>query len=569
MFKRLLAHKFFWPALLLLFIVPTYTFLLKPGLYWNMHDDMQLIRQYEMDKCLKDGQIPCRWTPDLGFGYGYPLFNFYPPLPYIVGESIHLLGFNLIWSVKISIIILIIASALAMYALGGRLVGPIGGFLAGLAYSFAPYHAVNIYVRGAINEAWASLFFPLIFLFSYEFFRFKTKTRYLFLLSLSWSGLLLSHNPMALTFAFFFIPWCLYVYFHFYKKILFKPIFRLSLAGLLALGLSAFYTLPVLFESKLVQIDSMFQNYYHFSVHFVSLRQLFLSQYWGDGPSVWGAYDGMSFALGPIFWLIPLILLFYFLYLSFKKKTRHYFLPILIVLLALTATFMAHERSAFLWLWLKPIQKIQFPWRFLNHSLFLFSLAFAFIPRAWATFSQKTLNLLAPLLGVVIVLLNYKFFFPVVFGPLTIQEKFSGLAWTNQVTSGIYDYLPKTASTAAKTAAKTIIDEVDPPKTDYELLSYEKGSDWWLFNLKNGTPARFTLASLYFPNFEVTDNFKPLTLSVEPLLGRIVLELPSGEHQLYLKLQNTPIRNLGNSLSLFSWILLNLYFIRSLWLKLK
>ena len=81
MLKRFFHSSFFWPVLLLVLIIPTFSFLIKPGLYWNMHDDMQLVRQLEMDKCLKDGQIPCRWTPDLGYGYGYPLFNFYPPLP--------------------------------------------------------------------------------------------------------------------------------------------------------------------------------------------------------------------------------------------------------------------------------------------------------------------------------------------------------------------------------------------------------------------------------------------------------------------------------------------------------
>ena len=54
--------------------------------FFSHHDDVQVIRLYEMDKCIKDGQIPCRWVPDLGGLYGYPIFNYYAPLPYYFGE---------------------------------------------------------------------------------------------------------------------------------------------------------------------------------------------------------------------------------------------------------------------------------------------------------------------------------------------------------------------------------------------------------------------------------------------------------------------------------------------------
>jgi len=41
--------------------------LLRSG-YYPMHDDMQAIRLMQMDKCVKDMQIPCRWVPDMGYG---------------------------------------------------------------------------------------------------------------------------------------------------------------------------------------------------------------------------------------------------------------------------------------------------------------------------------------------------------------------------------------------------------------------------------------------------------------------------------------------------------------------
>ena len=69
--------------------------LFKAG-YFSIHDDLQVGRLYEMDLCFRDGQIPCRWVPDMGYGYGYPLFNYYPPLPFYFGELVHAAGFSII-----------------------------------------------------------------------------------------------------------------------------------------------------------------------------------------------------------------------------------------------------------------------------------------------------------------------------------------------------------------------------------------------------------------------------------------------------------------------------------------
>jgi hypothetical protein len=566
MLAKIFKSRFFWPILLVVLIVPTFTFLLKPGLYWNMHDDMQMIRQLEMEKCLKDGQLPCRWTPDLGYNYGYPLFNFYPPMPYFVGQIFRTFSFTYVGTVKMTALVLIVLSSLAMYLLASSLTEPLGGFLATLFYTYAPYHAVNIYIRGAMNEAWATLFFPLIFYFSKKLLTTKLNTTNLILLSLSWAGLFLSHNPMALTLTLFFAPWCLFWYLKNNHQFNLKPILSLIASGFFALALSAFFTLPVLFESKLVQIESMFQNYYHYSVHFVSLKQLFLSTFWGDGPSVWGTFDGMSFAIGTLYWLVPSTMAILFIYLSIKAKSwKKYLLPLMIIVLAYMATFLTHERSSFVWAILSPIQKIQFPWRFLNHSLFLFSLSFAFLPLLAKKMSPKLGYTVIPIIVLAVVTLNYKYFFPVTFGPITDEQKFSGLAWNNQITSGIYDYLPKTASTAAKAKAKEIIDSVDPSTTEYQLVNYQKGTDWWLFNLKNETPAKFTLSALYFPNFLLFDNQQPLKFEVEPLLGRITVDLEPGTHQIYLKLYNTPIRSISNCISLLAWIFTFVYFIQRLW----
>ena len=562
--------------ILIVAIIPTFYSLLKQD-YYVMHDDTQMIRQLEFEKCLKDGQIPCRWSPDLGYEYGYPLFNFYPPLPYIVGQFYRTLGFSFMNSVKLSAATQIILSTIFMYFLAKSLFGRIGGLFSAIFYAYVPYHALNIYVRGAYNEAWAAVFFPLIFYFSYKLIK-TSKTKNVIGLALAYSGLFLSHNPMLLTFTPFFIAWTLF-WLIIEKKITFSkkiinqlPLFtKFLFSGLLSLSLTAFFVLPMIFETKYTQIQSMFQGYYHYSVHFVSLFQLFISNFWSDGASVPGPNDGLSFMVGYLHWTIPLLIVIFCLYLLIKKKpiSNKIIISIFLSFLGLFSIFMAHNKSTFLWQIFTPVQKIQFPWRFLNNTAFLLSLSVGVLPFVFHKYiNKKTSIIISFLFIVVLFLLNFTYFKPLQSYSITDDQKFSGGNWTSQIASGIYDYLPKTANQPAKTAAIPYITKVDPKNSIINLSGQKKGTDWLFFNLFLNQDSKITISQLAFPEFQITDKGQKIDYQIEPEMGLMVLNLKAGEHQIYVKLKNTPIRTIANYISLFAWLGLILYSFKPLWKKL-
>jgi len=576
MLVKLIKNRFFIPVLLFILTIPAFFALLKPG-YYNMHDDMQMIRQLEMEKCLKDGQIPCRWSPDLGYEYGYPLFNFYPPMPYIVGQVYRTFGLSFVTSAKMIAVTQIILSTAFMYLLATEIFGPIGGILSALFYTYAPYHALNIYVRGAYNEAWAAVFFPLIFYFSYKLIK-DGKYKNIIGVALGYAGLFLSHNPMVLTFTPFFLAWCLF-WLILDKKIVFSKkifkqiplFFKFLFSGIFALSLTAFFTLPVIFEGKYTQVESMFQGYYTWSVHFASINQLFISNFWSDGPSVWGPNDGMSFMVGYLHWIVPLlIVLFSFCLLIRKKKIdQKIILSIFLATLGLFSVFMVHNKSTIIWQIFTPIQKIQFPWRFLNHSAFLLSLSVGVLPFIFEKYiSKKWAIITTSLITVLLMILNLNYFHPITSGPITDEQKFSGKAWNNQITSGIYDYLPKTASTAAKSAATPYVDNINPKEALITMSGQKKGTDWLYFNLFLNQDTKVTISQLAFPNFEITDKGQKVFYEIEPELGRMVINLKTGDHQIYVKLKNTPIRTVSNYISLFAWLGLVFYLLKPLWKKL-
>ena len=220
---------------LVILTLPTYSKLFKTG-FFPMQDDLQAFRVYEMDKCYTDLQIPCRWVPDAGYQYGYPQFNYYPPLPYYLGAGLHRIGFQYIDSVKILFILGYIFSAITLYVLVKTISkDKWAGVIAALVYTYIPYKAVEVYVRGALSEFWAQIFFPLILWAIYKVIK-TGKTKHLIWMSVSIFLLMTTHVLMTMIFvpvAFLWAAFWLY-------QGKWKNLSKIISGGLLGFGLSAF-----------------------------------------------------------------------------------------------------------------------------------------------------------------------------------------------------------------------------------------------------------------------------------------------------------------------------------------
>ncbi|MCX6705964.1 MAG: hypothetical protein NTV24_02555, partial [Candidatus Woesebacteria bacterium] len=374
-------NKLLFPIFIVIFAALLAGRTLLTSGYFKMHDDLQMMRQLEMEKCFLDLQIPCRWIPDMGYGFGFPLFNYYPPLPYLVGELFRVVGFSFVDTAKLVFLISFIFSGITMYFFSKEFFGKVGGVLSSVFYIWAPYRAVDVYVRGAMNEAWAFIWFPVILLFSYKLLTVgqkpgRAKAGLVILLSLSWVGLFLSHNLMVLIFTPIFAIWCLFWLWRFKKPV--SSIKYLVSSSLLALGLTAFFTLPAILEQKYVQVDTLINGYYEYIAHFATLNQLFISRFWGYGPSVWMENDGMPFQVGHIHWILSLIILVVLVVLFLRKKLNPklhttYYILLFFILIGWFAAFMAHSRSTFIWQVIPALKFVQFPWRFLTLVTFSFS----------------------------------------------------------------------------------------------------------------------------------------------------------------------------------------------------
>lgn len=327
--------------IILILSIPAVRYLFVEG-FFGVSDDLHIGWLFEMDRAVKMFQFPPRYVPDLSYGFGYPLFSFVYPLPFYLAELFHLIGFSLVNSMKLVFGFSIPFSMYFMYKLLKNYLTEELSLAGAVLYVYAPYRALEIFVRGSVGEIVAFIFFPIIL--------HSVVNNKPYILAISIAGLVLSHNIMA----YMFMPFLLLLI------ILTKSLW-ISIKGII-LGLlcSIYFWLPAILESKLMKYDTVF-NFYD---HFPALKQ-FITPYWGYGASVPGNYDTMSFYMGAVGLIVAVLGLVLF-FVNYKKiNIDKKAILIWSILVFFISIFMMNFRSAYLWRNIPLLPYFQFPWRFL------------------------------------------------------------------------------------------------------------------------------------------------------------------------------------------------------------
>lgn len=538
--------KKFWPYILIIIlslIVSWPVFL--PG-YFPHHDDLQVMRIFEMRHCFDDFQIPCRWVPDMGYGNGYPLFNYYNVFPYYIGGlASYFIGF--IGSAKLLFFIAAFSAGITMFLLAKELFSLYPALLASIMYIFAPYRALDIYVRGAISESFALAIVPLIFYFALKLLKGVSKKSILGL-TLSLGAFLTSHTIMTLLFAPLILIFLILVFWGRGKLIISSIIFSL----LLGFGLSAFFTIPAYFEKDLVEIENLARMDLDFRAHFVTLNQLFFDRYWGYGASFPGEGDTISFQIGWPHWIlaflsVPSLLIW-------KKNKKFALIYLTLFLFFVFSLFMTHNKSAFIWEKIGLLRFVQFPWRFLALAIFTSVILSAFLLTLLRPFLVKIIFLI---FVSATIFLNLAYFQPEGFYfNLTDEDKLSGELWDKQQKASILDYLPKGAIESKERASNLPI----IVSGDSTIGYFENKSNQWELKINVKSPSKIEFPVYDFPNWKVYRNDVEIEHSKDNYLGRISINLENGDYMIRGKFTDTPIRKYSNGLSFISAIVI-LYFI--------
>lgn len=511
--------------------------LFKSG-YFSHQDDLQVIRIFEMRQCFADFQIPCRWVPDMGWGNGFPLFNFYGVFTYYLGGLLSFI-FGYIISAKILFFLALVLGSWGMYLLIKELWGKTPALVSSVLYLFAPYKALDIYVRGALSESMALTLIPFVFYFFYKLVKDPGSKKNFALSSIFLFIFLITHNIMTVIFVPVLISWCIYwLYVNKFKNFKF-----IILSFVFSIGLSAFFIFPAFFEKSLVQTESLTRFELDFRANYISLRQLFLDRNWGYGTSIPGPEGGMSFQIGVIHWLLA----FASLLVIFSKKTKTKMKVLIsgIFITFLLSIFMTHNKSTFVWENISIFQYFQFPWRFLSLSIFAASILGGAVVHYIKDPKQKYLAIAIVFFAVV---LNCNYFKPKEFYDINDSQKLSEELWETQRKGAILDYLPKTALEPYEAAPRNPI----VISGDVSISYFVNKSNSWSFDADVKENTRIETPVFYFPNWEVYVDGQKHSFDHDNLVGRISVNLEKGQHNVEGKFRNTPLRTVSNIISLVS-----------------
>ncbi len=535
----------------LIFLLP----LLKPGFY-TMYDDMQVVRLWQMDKCFSDFQFPCRWVPDLGLGYGYPIFNYYAPFPYYVMEIVHLLGVSFVESVKIGFILPVVFSSLLFYLFLRFRFKIFPSLLALILFIFTPYKASDLFVRGAMGEIWG-MFSVSYLLFSIERYFFRNDKPARINLIVSVLIFMISHNLTT----FIFFPFLAgYITIRLIEnKYGFKKICDFIALFVIGIGLSSFYVFPMYFEKNLVHISTMTSGYFGYLQHFLNFKQIFIMIDWGYGPSIMGPNDDAFLGYGVVhsgvFTLA--LLLFIIIYcknLLLKKRKEKIHLTVFLVISFIAFSFMVHERSTVIYKLFTSLQIIQFPWRFIMVGTYIIPI---FTAHVFNGLQKKFVLFLLGAVGILIILIYLPVFRPKDWFNLSDVQKLSGLELKRALTSSIYDYLPLSAKRAPDDIAEEKISVING-SVDSEV--FEKGSNWYriVIDVKTNN-AQITLPSYNYPVWKIYVDKSEVPAKSFGDFGLVSFEVSDGRHEIIAKQGDTPLKILSNCVSLLFVIVFIIY----------
>lgn len=506
--------------------------LFQPGLPPSHDGEYHVIRFFEFYNTLQSGSVFPVWAQHLNFGYGVPLFNYVYPLPNYAASIFHFFGFSFVDSFKLNLIFASILGSITAYMLGFQKFGKWGGLLTSVFYTYAPYHFLDIYVRGSVGEVWALAFFPLPLFFINRIFA-KVRTTDLLFLSISLSLIIFSHNILSLMYVFFVCAYCIFVAIVTRKS--FITLVYLGFGFIMSLLLSASFVVPALLEKKYV----IGLNMFNYKDHFPELFQLLIPS-WGHGFSGIGSTgDQMSLQVGIVNLLLILVISACFIFKKIKNDKAYvvFFLLSFFILF-----FLMTNYSRSVWDVFSPMGYFQFPWRLLS----LVILCCAILAGSLASiFKSKIIYTLVILL----LLLSTYGYAKVPYMMDRSDEYYTSnstfIYGTNSIGNAFQTkWLPPQANVSSVSAALqkgngTIRKDIlSPTRQKYGI------------NLASEDKIIFYTA--YFPGWTVFADKKEIQGKEEK--GLIVASLKGNEKIIELKLKDTPVRFISKLVSSVAWL---------------
>lgn len=522
----MLACTRWWVRLGLLAICILGTIVLLPPARFLCLDDgfLHLFRLTELDWMIRGGLVYPRWASNLAYGYGYPLFNFYPPLAYYLTETLHILGWTIADAFQITLGLIVVLAAFGAYTLGRAWFDTAEtALLVSAAYVFFPYFLLDVYQRGAVAEALAAAILPWLVWVLDRLIR-QGEFHIFISTALIVAGFILAHNLTLLL----SIPW-LSAYLAWqivHTPARWRAVQRVVTAVAIGIGLAAFYWLPMVSEMSLVLVSrstrALTTSLNASFLALVQLVQFSFPYHYTDQPY-------------PLSWL-SCALAISALFVAWRQRAVW-----LWGALGLFYTILLFEGAREFWYALPILKTVQFAWRI---SIFI-GLSVAMMAGALVnTVHPKWRAPLVIFLGLSLAwnaladLAPHRLDYPE--GELSLGQMARFEINRRVLGFGSFaEYLPLTVQNlVTRLDARA---SAPAPQVTLESLRVQSVG----LHVSTAQTQTLLLRTFYFPGWQATLDGEPLTLFPSTPLGLITFVVPPGSHRVQVEFGNTLPRQIG------------------------
>ncbi|MGC9469382.1 MAG: hypothetical protein ACP5HS_12375 [Anaerolineae bacterium] len=569
-------------AMLLVALVPAIQPLLGRALTCGYDNVFHLWRAVQIGHLWDQGVLYSRWAPDMAHGFGFPLFLFASPFPPSLVAALERLGLG--WPVALNAVFIlgVILGGILMYWLVLSLVseraeipdyvGQGAGLVAALAYIYAPFQAYDVFYRGSLWEAFAWAFPPLVLLSLHRWSR-RGDRGFLVLGVLAFALMVLSHHLFAFLFGPIFAVWTVA------QALVLRRVSvvgRGALLGLLGLGVTAFFWLPPLMERPFVQTDRLLGTWvFDYRYNFLSLGEVLALPRRAD-PLLINDWPPKALGLVPV--IVAALPLIGLRRLPRGVRWRAVTLSgLLLVFVLLTLPI-----SGWVWDHVPLLAYVQFPWRYLGPAAFCLAIlaghavpVLASLPDSPkkpggdqpGTWSRVGVPLL---LAFVLVYASLGWFFPSRCTPVVEPSVQGMIAWEKATdtlgTTAKGEYLPiwvrdfpddslfdayESGGPVSRFSVESLPEGAVIENAAYGALDAE-------ITLTSPTEFQARYLAFYYPGWRVWIDGEEVPVRPEAETGIITFGVPAGWHVVTVRFVETPLRLVGDGLSLVSLLVLGL-----------
>ncbi|MBN2004160.1 MAG: hypothetical protein JXA21_12460 [Anaerolineae bacterium] len=525
--------------------IAAWAFLRYPGLPQANDAELHIYRIAELGYSLRLGNLYPRWASDFYHGYGYPIFNYYSPLIYHIGNWLTLFNpENAEAGAKTLFVLAHILGAVGAYLLGREFGGQGGGLLGSAAFAFSPYILIiNPHIRGDLAEVFSLSVIPWSF-WGWECLWTKA-TRSAFVIAVfATMVVLLSHNLTGLTALFLIFFLSLRKLFSIQRKN-----WKLAiLAGILIVLLTAYFWLPFLLERRYIQLNVAGEGHYDYSQHFVHIRDLlaFLPVLdWRDVAMQ------IPMSAGP--WIL-LLGIAGGIISGWTGKMRSI---VFYVVFSVICFWLITGSSRWIWEKVPGMIFFQFPWRFLGPFAALTVPLVASMANVKLTQKWRRTVLTGSLLCLVVPALPALYPLPwkSTLTPITpehyitveLEGRWRGTTSTNDFVPVSVEMIPGPQPSVVESYKHPPVDRVNrytlPEGTTVEVVEDMP----WRSRFYVQTQQKFLLRiyQFYFPGWKAYVDGIETPIEIAHPEGFVTVRVPSGNHSVALAFEDTAPRKAG------------------------